>query len=288
MVGNDRQRGGGNVAIPSGDIYPDGIPLVAANPDVQATVRPAGWMFRKSAGFETVRPGRTRFQDGFHGLGIHFTPMRYAEDLGEYQSGSLPLLVDKDKSYDHADIADLPGSDRLDDTGSLPARDAATNAGPKLSEGNTFPTGSANVRESEGLPRDMGDRDPSRPMTRDFYNNALKNPIGLFRSEYQKDPLKSVAVAGAIVGIVYMVTRDFERAYRRRRGSSVVGSVGAVPAAATETAGATVADAAEVANKAATEAGKAASEAASAAGDVAKAAGDAVEKTTEAVADAAS
>lgn len=288
MVGNDRQRGSGNVAIASGDLFPDGIPVVAANPDVQATVRPAGWMFRKSAGFETVRPGRTRFQDGFHGLGIHFTPHRYAEDIGQYGKGGLPLLVDKDASWHHADIADLPGSDRLDDEGKLTAQDAATNAGPKLSEGRDFPTGSADVRESEKLPRDMGDRERGRPMTREFYERAFRNPAGLFREEYSRDPLKSVAIAGAIVGVVYMVSRDFERAYRRRRGSTVVGAVAAAPAAATDTAGNTVAEATQVANRAATAAGQAASEAASAAGDVAQAAGAAVEEVTEAVADAAS
>lgn len=272
-----------NVAIPSGDLYPNGITPTALNPDVQATVRPAGQFFRKSPGYETVRPGRTRFQAAYHGLGIHFTPQRFAEDVGEFDS--LPLVVDAETSGRHADIAELPGSERLDDGGRLLDEDNATNGGVRLAESNrAAPTGGKVLHAGNRTAIDMGDRDSDRPLTKAFYK-GLHNPVQVFRSEYADNPVAAVAVAGLIVGAVYYLTRELESAYksRNRSGAAAVGAVAAAPVAVS---GEAVKDAAVTANRAASAAGEAAKEAASAAGDAAEAAGEAAEEVTDAVADA--
>jgi hypothetical protein len=226
-------------------------------------------------------------------MGIHFTPQRFAEDVGEYDT--LPLLVDAQTAADHADIADLPGSERLDDRGKLTAGDVEANNGVKMAETTqAAPQGSTTEHRGSKTLLDMGDREPGRPMTREFYG-LLRNPADAFRDEYAKNPLMAVGAAGVIVGAVYYVARELERNLRSRsrvaaRGggaAAAVAPVAAAPAAVADTAGGAVKDAAEVANQAATAAGDAAAAAASAAGDVAEAAGEAVEDVTDAVADAA-
>jgi hypothetical protein len=275
-----------NVAVPSGDLYPNGLPVIPARPDVQATVRPVGWFFRPSLGFQTVRPGAHRLQPAHHGGGIHFTPHRFAEDIGQYAGpGGLPLMVDKATAVHHADIADLPGSDRLDDEGKLTADAVHANEGPYMAEGTDAPRAGDIPHESIRTLADMGDRLPGRPITRAFHG-YLRNPADAFREDYAANPLVAVAVAGGIVGIGYVLVRDFERQYRSRRGRGVAAGAAAAPAAAVAASGGTVAEAAKVANEAATAAGDAAAAAASAAGDVAEAAGDAAAAVTDAAADA--
>lgn len=282
-----------NVAIPSGDIYPNGIPLKTANPDVQATVRPEGSFFRQSVGYASIRPGRHRYQDNNTGLGIHFTPHRFAEDIGEFNS--LPLLVDSETAASHADIAELPGSERLDDAGKLTASDGNAGGGVKLAEGTrAAPVGSDELHAGNRTARDMGDREPGRPYTREFYG-LLRNPADAFQVKYSENPVVAIGIAGAIVGAVYFLTREFETAYRSRsRTAATAGGVtgaaapvAAAPAAAADTAGSAVRESAEVVNEAATAAADAVEKTVSAAGDAVEAAGEAVEKTTDAVADAA-
>jgi hypothetical protein len=282
-----------NVAIPQGDIYPNGLRLVPADPNIQATVRPEGSFFQKSAGYESIRPGRNRYQKAYHGMGIHFTPMRFAEDVGEFDS--LPLLVDAKTAAMHADIAELPGSERLDDEGALTAEDVNANEGVKMAETSTAaPAGDEVMHRGNRTVADMGDREPGRPLTRDYYG-MLRNPVGVFRDEYSENPLMAVGVAGLIVGGIYYVARELERNMRSRSQVAAAGGgvtavaapVAAAPAAAADTAGGAVRDATAVVNEAATAAGQAAETAASAAGDAAEAAGKAVEQVTDAAADAA-
>lgn len=283
-------RHGPNVAIAQGDIYPNGITLVPPDPDVQATVRPEGGLFQKSAGYESIRAGKTQFQHD-HGAGIHFTPMRFAEDVGEYDS--LPLLVDATTAADHADLADLPGSGDLDDKGALTADQVAANEGVKMAETHAMaPTAGEEIHSEVNAVPDMGDREPGRPLTQGF-QTLLRNPAGAFKDEYQKDPVVAVGVAGLIIGGVYFLAKEFEQQFLSRNRSAsrsggvsgAVAPVAAVPAAAVATTGGAIRESAEVANTAATEAGKAAEAAASAAGDVATAAADAVEEVTDKVAD---
>jgi hypothetical protein len=273
-----------NVAIPSGDLYPNGLTIIPPNGEIQSTVRPPGWLFRKSAGYASIRPGKSSFQDGEHGLGIHFVPQRYAEDVGSYTDmHGYPLLVDKEKAAHLTDLADLPGSDRLDDDGTITPYEAGANKGVMLSDGKQAPVGGRDIRESEKTIKDMGDRTIGRPYSRAtaFGDSVLHNPVGMFRQEWHDSPVKAVAVASGVVGIIYLVASNLEREFRSRGGG--VGAVGSAPVAA---AGATVASATHTANQAATAAGEAAKAAASAAGDAAEAAGKAAEGVTDAVADA--
>lgn len=258
----------GSVAIPSGSVYPDGLPMTSANPDVQRSVRPEGSYFAKSVGYETIRPGRTDFQHN-KGMGIHFTPMRFAEDVSK--PGTLPVLVDVSTAADHADIADIPGSAELDPNGNVTKEQGRILMGES---DKTAPVGQAvRHRGTKTLP-DMGDREVHRPLSQAFL--GMGNPVELFRAEYTKNPTVAVLAAAGITGIVYMVFRDFERSYRSRSASASSGGglvataapVAAAPAAATDTSGNVVEKAADTVAA------------------VVETAGDAVEKATEAVADA--
>lgn len=268
----------GYSAIPSGAIYPDGLPLTEANPDIQRSVRPEGSIFAKSVGYETVRPGASRYQHN-KGGGIHFTPLRMAEDVGK--PGTLPVLVDISTAPDHADIADIPGSERLGPGGVADERDRIL-----LGESaKAAPTGGAvRHRGMHTLP-DMGDREPHRPLSQVF--NGLANPVDVFQAEYAKNPLLAVGAAVGIVAITYMVVRDFERSYRSRsaaarKGGGVVtdaAPVAAAPAAAADTSS-------NVVEKAADATGSVVETAADAVEAVVDTAADAVESVTDTAADA--
>lgn len=273
----------GNVAIPSGAIYPDGVPLTEANPDIQATVRPEGQYFVKSRGFETIRPGRTKFQHA-HGMGIHFTPRRFAENVD--QSGKLPIMVDVTVAADHADLADLPGSQNLDSVGNKSPQEVQTEGGVLMAEDTTAaPVGGLVPHRGRKTLPDMGDREPHRPLSQ--IRHGLSNPVALFKNEYQGHPFVAIGAAGLITGLLYMIGRDFERSYRSRtrsarRGGGVVtdaAPVAAAPAAAVDTSGNAV-------ERVADTAAEGVEAVADAAGAVVETAGATVERVTEAAADA--
>jgi hypothetical protein len=267
------------VDIPQGTIFPDGVDTSPANPVIQATVRPAGSVFRTSPGYETVRRGSHKLQNPTR-FGMHFAPVQLAEDIS---TGTA--LIDKADFTKNADVADLPQSDMLDADGKLSDDSARMNQGVKLADSSGAPVGLMAHPETRTIP-DMGDRDPGRPLTVKHLEYYFRNPAGAFRSDYSQNPWMAILIAGGLTGLVYMVAKDFEGSYSRRNSGGTVGAVGAAPAAAVATAGKEVSKAADVANDAATAAGQAAKEAASAAGDAASAAGDAAEKVTEAAADA--
>lgn len=216
-----RGQPGSNVAVPQGDLYPSGVPLVAANPGVQSTVRGVGWLFRGSPGFAGVRPGDNRYQDGMRGMGIGFTPMRYAENITEQGApGGVPAMIDQD--HIPADIADLPGSDQLTSQGFLDPDYVADNRGPYHGRGNQFPHDtSGGSRDVHGVP-DMGDRSPSRPLTSAYWFGYVKDPVRMFRSDWHGNPLAALAVAGIGITVAWVVGRDFERIWARHRSSSPV------------------------------------------------------------------
>lgn len=269
----------GQVAIPSGSIYPDGLPMTEADPVIQASVRPEGSYFAKSQGYETIRPGRTRFQNN-KGRGIHFTLLRYAENVT--QPDTLPVMVNITTGPDHADIAELPGSGDLTMDGRITAMDQRILAG----ESNSMAPVGGDVahRGTKTLP-DMGDREAHRPLSQIFHGMA--DPVELFRAEYAKNPVIAVAAAGAVVSVVYMIARDFERSYRSRdaaarQGGGVVtdaAPVAAVPAAAADTSG-------NVVVKAADTVVEAVETVADGAEAVVEATASTVEKVTETAADA--
>ncbi len=267
------------VAIPSGAVYPDGLAITEPDPAIQASVRPEGSFFVKSVGYETIRPGRSDFQHN-KGGGIHFTVLRMAENVAT--PATLPVMVDVTTAPDHADIADIPGSENLDSAGQLSNQEERILLGES---DRAAPVGGAvRHRGTKTLP-DMGDREPHRPLSQVFHGMA--DPVELFRGEYRKNPLVAVAAAGAVIGVVYMVARDFERSYRSRsaaasRGGGVVtdaAPVAAAPAAAADTSG-------NVTVKAADAAAAVVETAAEAAETVVETAAEVVETVTETAADA--
>lgn len=273
----------GNVAIPQGAVYPDGLNVTVADPNIQATVRPEGSYFVKSVGYASIRNGRTKFQNA-HGMGIHFTPLTYAENLES--PDTLPLMVDSTTATDHADIADLPGSENLTMDGQISPAEAARGNGVLMSEGTAMArTGSDVMHPGRKTLPDMGDREPHRPLTQLFH--GLAHPGQLFKGEYAKDPLIAIGAAGLITAIAWSIGRDFERSYRSRERSASSGGgasgaaapVAAAPAAAIDTSGNTVAKAADTAVEAVETV-------ADAAGAVVETAANAVETVTETVADA--
>lgn len=275
-----RSNSRASVAIPSGSIYPDGLPDVEANPVIQSSVRPEGAFFVSSVGFPTIRPGRNRYQHN-KGSGIHFTPLRFAENVT--QPGTLPVMIDVSTGPDHVDIADLPGSGNLTVDGQVSDQEERILLGESSKAAPTG--GSVRHRGTKTLP-DMGDREAHRPLSQIFHGMA--DPVDVFRAQYAKNPTVALLAAAGVTGIVYMIARDFERTYRSRsrsasRGGGVVADaapVGAAPAAAVDTSGNTV-------EKAADTVAAAGETVAEAAGAVVETAGEAVEKVTETVADAA-
>lgn len=274
------------VAIPSGDLYPSGLTVIPANPNVQQTVRPEGWLFRGSQGFPTVRPGENRYQDGHHGMGIGFTPLRYAEDITRQgEPGGVPAMVDQDNIP--ADITDIPGSGMLTSEGLLDPDFVADNRGTLHSKGKGFPSDDGTGRDPHRTPADMGDREGRRPLTSAYWFGYVKDPTRMFRSEWQQNPVMALAVAGVGITVAYIVGRDFEKAWANRRRSSPerplvedaashpVKTVATAPVAAVETA-------AETAKKTTDAAAEAVEGAAEAVKDV----GKAVEDTAKEVADA--
>lgn len=262
-----------NVAIPSGALFPNGVGIAVIDPAVQATTHRPGSFFQKSPGYQSVRPGRHRLQKGYRGIGINFTPHRFAEDLGQKD---LPLMVDEDTASRHADIAELPGSERLDDEGKTTAQEdrilVATKGDAEVAAGT--------VEERHAHTMDVsGVRDHGKEIVR-FSRGLLKNPVTFLSDEYQKTPVKAVVLAALITGAVFAFAGEIERNYnRRRRGRAF--AAGAVGGAVVETTGDKTAEVVETPGKAAEAVGDAVQK-------TTEAVGDAVEKTAEAVAETVS
>lgn len=236
----------GNVAIPQGTIYPNGLPATTPNPIIQASVRPLGSFFAKSAGYATIRPGRSKFQDPKGYGGIQFTPARFAENLS--MPTTLPVLVDVSTAPAHVEIADIPGSVALNVDGNLSNQEERILAGN--SDTSAPVGGMVQHRGNKTLP-DMGDREPHRPLSQ--IAAGLSNPIQLFRGEYAQNPLLAVALAGGVITLAYMIGRDFDRSYgtrsrAARRGGGVLSDaapVASVAPAAADTSGNVVVKAAD-------------------------------------------
>lgn len=259
---------GRNVALPQGDIYPNGVPVGVINPLAQATAHIPGTFFKKSPGFESMRPGKHRLQKSFHGHGIHFTPHRFAQDMG---AAGLPILVDTETAVHHADIAELPGSERLDDEGKTTRQEDRV----LLAETGDMPTATESIAERH---RHSVDLDGVRNLpseTKRFVRGVWLNPVDFLSDEVKKTPVKAVVMAGGITAIVYVIARDFERSYNRRKRRA---GLAAAPAAAVETVGSTAATVVETPAKVVEKVADAVSQ-------TAEAVADAVSGTTDAVAD---
>lgn len=260
-----------NVAIPQGTVYPNGVQPGTADRFVQSTLHVPGSLFRSSPGFHTVRPGRHRLQAAYKGHGIWFTPHRFAEDVGQ---GNSPLMVEAD-AYHHADVAELPGSERLDDEGKTTAQKDRM----YVAQDDNMPaaTHDSSVAENHRHTIDLdGVRTIPGEVTR-YGRGLLLNPVSFLSGEYKRTPVKAIVLAGAIVTAVYVVSRDLERSYNRRKRRA---GLAAAPAAAVETTGTTAAKVIETPAKVVEEVAEAVTEGA-------EAVADGITGTTNTVADAA-
>lgn len=235
-----------NAELPSGALYPDGLPLVAANPIVQASVRPEGTVFVQSPGYETVRTDK--HLRGEHGPGIGFTGIGLAED----PTDPSHAFVDDRMVGAHAE------THRINPEVPYEGGRALT---PVIDHGpGQAPTVGDRMHRVYDTPPDMGDREAHRPLTRAQVQRGLYHPAQLLREEWQTHPVTAVVGALAAVALAYMIGHDLERSYRSRRGGHSVASpagVGAAPAAAVETAGAEAHKATQVAATAIEDAGSA-------------------------------
>lgn len=268
-----------NVAIAQGEIRPNGVDISPANPDIQATVRPLGWMFRPSAGYPTVRTGPHRI-DAAHpqGNSIHFTPLLLAEDLSKQGAATgPPAMVDVAKAGETADLANVPGSEYLDGEGKLPGYLAAGNYGPYLADSSGAPTSDGTIRHGGNVGRDMGDRDPERFLTVAWYDRLFRNPNMVLREDFRTDPVVTTIWAIVVVGGIGMLAGNLERAFKGRGGGrGVAATAGATPAVAASATTETAKDATVTVIKAAEESVKASE-------TVVKEAEKAVEKTADVV-----
>lgn len=231
------------MSIASGELYPNGVDISPPSPDIQATVRPLGWLFQPSAGYPSVRVGAHAIDSADpQGNSIHFTPVKLAEDIRPSRStaSGVPAMVDVAKGGDTADLANLPGSEYLDGSGNMPSALAEANHGPYLADSSGASVSDGTPRYGGNVARNMGDRGADQVLTRAFYDRLLMNPNVVLREEWKASPVVTVVWAIAVIGAAGLVVGNIERAFRGSRGRGVAGTAAAAPAASAAAAAGTV------------------------------------------------
>lgn len=214
------------MAIPSGMLAPNGNRQTVVLPAIQATTRPAGSLLKASPGYDSIRPGKNRFQG--KGPSGGFREMEYAEDVGG--TGAALAIV--------------PG-----ETSQLAASEWVSSDDPYASAGAMVvsdrgraqePSFAMRLHEAYSVLPDMGDRHPGRPRTLATW---LVNPISMFRRDYREHPAITLLATGGLVYILNILARDIESGYRRRSsGGGVATDVSAAPASAVAGTGNVAAD----------------------------------------------
>lgn len=227
--------------VPQGMLAPSGYDSTVPNENVQMTTRPAGALLRPSPGFDSVRVGKNRFQG--KGPTGGFRRMEFAEDIGG--SGAVLSVVPGQTSMIEASEFLPEPSDPVE--GSVIIADRELNPGAAVI-----------LHQGSYVAPDMGDRHPSRPLSRAWFSSM--NPANILREEYRESPAVAVGMGVALVLLVNMVAGEFERNYRSPRGVGTAAT--GVPAAGARTAGDTTGDAVdkigEAADKAVDKIGQAA------------------------------
>lgn len=211
--------------VAQGMLAPSGYADTPVNPDVQATTRPAGVLLPPSPGYDSVRVGRNRFQG--RGPTGGFRRMEFAEDIGG--SGAALSVVPGETSMIEASEW-LPESADSFPEGTFIIADREHNPGVAM-----------RLHDGQGTIPDMGDRHPSRPLSRAWFANL--NPTSVLRQEYQTSPALAVAMGAGLVYVAYLVGNEIERSWRGSRGRGVGSQAASVPAGAAQGAGDTAADA---------------------------------------------
>jgi hypothetical protein len=253
-MANQRFKNKGIVA--QGMLAPSGYFQTITDPVVQSTTRPAGTILKSSPGYDSIRPGKNRFQG--KGPSGGFRPWEFAEDVG---GTGAALSV-------------IPGSTSIDDvTEFLPEdEDSMVEGSMIISDRTNIGAAVASVlHEGQNTIPDMGDRSPGRPLSRSKW---LVNPVGMFRADLQESPAITVAASIGFIVLIGYIANDAERQFRSRRGNGVGGLAAAsieTPVAVTgDAAGDSVKRVSEAADSAVEKIGKAADAAVEAIEDTGK------------------
>lgn len=247
--------------VAQGMLAPSGYYQDVPDPVVQSTTRPAGTLLKSSPGYDTIRPGKNRFQG--KGPTGGFRPWQLAEDVGG--TGAALSVIPGDTSLDEVTewLPEDEDSMQMKAEGGMiiaDRRDIGGAVATALHEGlNTIP--------------DMGDRTMGRPLSKSKW---LVNPVGMFRADLQESPAITVAASVGLVVIIGYLANDAERQWRARRGHGAGGAV----AASVETPVAVTGDAAADSVKRVSDA---ADQAVGKIGDAADAAVSAIEDTGKSV-----
>lgn len=200
--------------VPQGMLAPSGYADTHVNPEVQSTVRPAGVLLPPSPGYDSVRVGKNRFQG--KGPTGGFRRMQFAEDVGG--TGAALSVV--------------PGETSLVEASEWLGRPEDSFPGVIIADREHNPGTALALHEGYATIPDMGDRHPSRPLSRAWFNRL--NPSSVLREEYRQSPALAVAMAAGLVGVVYLIANEAERTYRSNRGRGVGSAVTAPASGATQ------------------------------------------------------
>lgn len=203
--------------IAQGMLAPSGYNQTGVDPFVQSTARPAGALLAPSPGYDSVRVGKNRFQG--KGPTGGFRRMEFAEDIGG--TGATLAITP-------GDTASIAASEWL------PEDPDSLTGGMVIADRTLKPGFAQELHEGLRTIPDMGDRDPSRPLSRSQW---LYNPIGMFRKDFQESPAITVGATVALVILLHVLATDAERQYRGYRGRGVTAATVGVPAAAVSTGG---------------------------------------------------
>jgi hypothetical protein len=252
------QRFKNKAVIAQGMLAPSGYYQNVPDPVVQSTTRPAGTLLKSSPGYDSIRPGKNRFQG--KGPTGGFRPQTFAEDVGG--TGAALSITPGDTTQN--DVTEwLP-----EDEDSMQLSEGSMIISDRRDIGGDV---ASILHGGQKTIPDMGDRAPHRPLSRSRW---LVNPVGMFRADIQESPAITVAATIGFIVLVGYIANDAERQFRSRRGRGAGGAVAASietpPAVAGDTAEQGVKKVSDATDDAVDKIGKAADAAVTAIEDTAK------------------
>lgn len=203
-------------AIPQGMLAPAGLSQTPVDPFVQDTTRPPGSLLAASPGYDSIRPGKNRFQG--RGPTGGFRPMEFAEDIG---GGGAALSVVPGDIGSIADTEWLPENEG--EWGDIPEGSMI------ISDRGPLKRYSHILHEASHVVADMGDRTVGRPLT----NSLLRNPGQLISEDYRKNPILTVGMVVGGVTVAWLIGREFDR--NLKKGKGVTAEAESAPSAAVNT-----------------------------------------------------
>lgn len=199
--------------IPQGMLAPNGLYNTPVDPFVQSTTRPPGTLLESSPGYDSIRMGKNLFQRGVPTGG--FRPQTFAEEIGG-QGSALSVI---------------PGSTSVDEASEwLPENEDSLPEGSVIIADRSMPNDFASeLHGGYNTIPDMGDRHPSRPLSRQAAN-WLYHPVQSFKTSFGESPITAVIGGVGFVVLLSILAHDAEREFNKRRGNTLTGAVETPPA----------------------------------------------------------